>query len=80
MFLFLQVNHTLTQSSFAMPCMKSDNGFASGFLPSNGIQIPFILVEFSDSMHTGSPMCKQPWPSGFQADANLLFRVLLRPS
>jgi hypothetical protein len=57
-FLFFQVNHTLTQSSFALPCNKSDGGFKSGFLPSNGNMIPFVLVEFSDSMNTGSPLCK----------------------
>lgn len=57
-FLFLQVNHTVTQSSFASPCMKSDNGFKSGFMPSNGTFIPFIIVEFIDVMNTGSPLCK----------------------
>jgi hypothetical protein len=59
LFLFLQKNHTVTQSSFASPCVKADNGFKSGFLPSDGTHIPFILVEFVDAMNTGSPMCKQ---------------------
>jgi hypothetical protein len=57
-FLFLQVNHTLTQSSFALPCNKSDGGFKSGFLPSNGNMVPFVLAQFSDPMNTGSPLCK----------------------
>jgi hypothetical protein len=57
-FLFLQVNHTLTQSSFALPCNKSDGGFKSGFLPSNGNMVPFVLAELSDPMNTGSPLCK----------------------
>ena len=59
LFLFLQKNHTVTQSSFASPCGKDDNGFKSGFLPSDGTHIPFILVEFVDTMKTGSPLCKQ---------------------
>jgi hypothetical protein len=59
-FLFLQVNHTVTQSSFAMPCMLATNGFKSGFMPSNGTRVPFVLAQYSDPMNTGSPMCKQP--------------------
>jgi hypothetical protein len=58
-FLFLEKNHTLTQSSFASPCM-AEGGFKSGFMPSDGIHIPFIIVEFVDVMHTGSPLCKSP--------------------
>jgi hypothetical protein len=57
-FLFLQVNHTLTQSSFALPCNKSDGGFKSGFLPSNGNMVPFVLTQLSDPTHSGSPLCK----------------------
>src|SRR2546423_6744066 len=72
-FLFMQKNHTLTQSSFAMPCNKSDNGFKSGFLPSNGTLIPFVLVEFSDSTNSGSPLCKSPHNPVFSLRLTFLF-------
>ena len=58
-FIFLQKNHTVTQSSFLNPCQKVTNAFASGFMPSNGSALPFVLAEFSDPMSTGTPLCKQ---------------------
>jgi hypothetical protein len=74
-FLFLQVNHTLTQSSFASPCNKSDNGFKSGFLPSDGNMIPFVLAEFSDPMHSGSPLCKSNPAPFFHSPTNIDFLI-----
>ncbi|OCK83632.1 hypothetical protein K432DRAFT_173661 [Lepidopterella palustris CBS 459.81] len=32
-FVFLQANHTVTQSSFANPCVKMEGGVDSGFMP-----------------------------------------------
>lgn len=33
MFVFMQKNHTVTQSTFADPCRKMDGGMDSGFMP-----------------------------------------------
>lgn len=64
LFLFLQKNHTLTQSTFANPCSDFDGAFTSGFLPNNGTFTPFILVEFVNPTHTGTPLCTHlPVPS-----------------
>jgi hypothetical protein len=35
-FMFSAKNHTATQSTFANPCTRNPNGFASGFMPFNG--------------------------------------------
>lgn len=33
-FIFLSKNHTITQSTFAAPCVKKADGADSGFIPS----------------------------------------------
>lgn len=46
-FVFQQKNHTVTQSTFAQPCVKSDGGFDSGFVPVAAAQTEFPVAEFS---------------------------------
>jgi plastocyanin len=46
-FIFQQKNHTVTQSTFAQPCVKADGGFDSGFVPVAEAQTEFPVAEFS---------------------------------
>lgn len=59
-FVFETANHTVTQSSFDTPCEKVDSGFKSGFVPSNGTIVPYMVAEYtcSDPNDMCSPMCK----------------------
>ncbi len=59
-FVFETANHTVTQSSFDNPCQKFDEGFKSGFVPSNGTLVPYMVAQYacSDPNDMCSPMCK----------------------
>ena len=60
-FLFMAKNHTVTQSTFDTPCAKVASGFASGFVPSDGMTVPYMVAKYSCSDPNGncSPMCKK---------------------
>jgi len=47
-FVFMQKNHTATQSTFANPCSPAPNGFDSGFVPvsDNNTNGPFQQAQF----------------------------------
>lgn len=54
-FVFLAKNHTVTQSSFANPCVKMEGGMDSGFMP-NPDNNPGVT--FNMTVSTADPMCK----------------------
>lgn len=52
-FNFLSKNHTVTQSSFATPCIKSVGGFDSGFMPNpNNTVSPAPMLQFQVTTST----------------------------
>lgn len=57
-FNFLQLNHTITQSTFENPCVKAQNGFDSGFVVN---QDGRPGLQFSVRINDTNPICK----SGF---------------
>jgi plastocyanin len=56
-FVFMQKNHTVTQSTFADPCKKMDGGMDSGFMP-NADGKPG--VEWEMDVKTTEPLCMLP--------------------
>lgn len=58
-FIFETANHTVTQSSFDTPCEKVDSGFKSGFVPSNGTIVPYMVAEYTCS--DPNDMCTPTW-------------------
>ena len=56
-FNFSSKNHTVTQSTFPLPCVKMADGKDSGFLPNpdNGINPP---PSFIFQVLTKKPICK----------------------
>ncbi|OCL05661.1 hypothetical protein AOQ84DRAFT_93722 [Glonium stellatum] len=59
LFVFLQANHTVTQSTFANPCVKMSGGMDSGFMP-NPSGAPGVT--FSMPVSASGPLwfyCKQ---------------------
>jgi hypothetical protein len=57
MFVFMQKNHTATQSTFAEPCKKMAGGMDSGFM-ANPDGKPG--VEWNMTVATTEPLCKLP--------------------
>ena len=58
-FNFESANHTLTQSTFPLPCVAMASGADSGFMPNPNNTVnppPSFMVQVT----TMSPMCKQP--------------------
>jgi plastocyanin len=62
-FEFHQKNHSVTQSSFADPCRKLDNGFDSGFMPvdANATTFPTFDYVVKDTAPVWA-YCRQPNP------------------
>lgn len=56
-FVFMQKNHTVTQSTFADPCKKMENGMDSGFMPNADGKTG---VEWEMDVKTTEPLCKLP--------------------
>jgi len=54
-FVFMQKNHTVTQSTFADPCKKMDGGMDSGFMPNAEGKSG---VEWEMEVTTEEPLCK----------------------
>jgi plastocyanin len=54
-FVFMQKNHTVTQSTFAAPCNKMDGGMDSGFMPNPDGKAG---VTWNMTVSTTEPLCK----------------------
>ena len=56
-FIFMQKNHTVTQSTFADPCKKMEGGLDSGFKPNpEGLSGPDF--EWEMTVSSNEPLCK----------------------
>lgn len=55
MFVFMQKNHTATQSTFDNPCKKMDGGMDSGFMPNPEGKAG---VTWNMTVETTDPLCK----------------------
>ena len=53
-FVFMQKNHTVTQSTFAEPCKKMDTGMDSGFMPNAEGKAG---VTWNMTVSTTDPLC-----------------------
>jgi plastocyanin len=56
-FTFGVKNHTVTQSSFAQPCVAAEGGADSGFMPTDGTNMP----TFAYTVNSTSPTCTLPF-------------------
>jgi plastocyanin len=54
-FMFMQKNHTATQSTFAQPCKKMEGGMDSGFMPNPEGKAG---VSWNMTVQTMDPICK----------------------
>lgn len=55
MFVFMQKNHTVTQSTFAEPCSKMEGGMDSGFMPNPEGKAG---VTWNMTVPSADPLCK----------------------
>lgn len=72
-FVFMQKNHTVTQSTFADPCKKMENGMDSGFMPNADGKTG---VEWEMDVKTTEPLwfyCKQQ--AGFHCAKGMVFAI-----
>jgi len=76
-FVFMQKNHTATQSTFANPCKKMDGGMDSGFMPNPEGKAG---VTWNMTVETQEPLCKYMpyYYMLMKSDANKAKRVLLQ--
>jgi plastocyanin len=56
-FVFMQKNHTVTQSTFAKPCEKMDGGMDSGFMPNPDGKAG---VTWNMTVPSAEPLCTFP--------------------
>lgn len=54
LFVFMQKNHTVTQSTFAAPCNKMEGGMDSGFMPNPDGKAG---VTWNMTVSTTEPLC-----------------------
>jgi plastocyanin len=54
-FVFMQKNHTATQSTFAEPCRKMEGGMDSGFMPNPDGKAGVV---WDMQVSTTEPLCK----------------------
>lgn len=72
-FIFMQKNHTVTQSTFAEPCRKMEGGMDSGFMPNPEGKAG---VEWSMTVETTEPLwfyCKQQ--NGIHCGKGMVFAI-----
>lgn len=72
-FVFMQKNHTVTQSTFADPCKKMDGGMDSGFMPNADGKAG---VEWTMTVPKAEPLwfyCKQQ--NGFHCGKGMVFAI-----
>ena len=64
-FHFLSKNHTVTQSSFAKPCVKLADGADSGFLP-NGDETLNPPPSYKFQVLDTKPICTHMFEAGYE--------------
>jgi plastocyanin len=74
-FVFMQKNHTVTQSTFEAPCNKMDGGMDSGFMPN---PMGEAGVEWEMQVPSMDPLCKLTFVTSASSVTNLDSRVLLQ--
>jgi hypothetical protein len=73
-FTFMSLNHTVTQSAFAAPCVKLSGGMDSGFMPNiNNTIVP--APQMAMQVTVATPICKRFSPTVIKHSNNV--RVLL---
>lgn len=55
-FMFMQMNHSVTQSTFAAPCNKMAGGMDSGFMPNPSGEVGKVTWQMK--VTTTDPVCK----------------------